>query len=409
MLNRDYYVWVEIEANKKRILDEKYFEKMMDKCVEAGIGSIILAVKDTTGFGIYHSNVVPHYSIFDKDFQNIDYLEKYIKIAHSKGLKLHAAVDVFAEGRVKEKHELSPGFKNPSWQSYMQGIGDDGKPAIRPISDLKGIKTIGSIDDFSEVFVNPIKKEVRDYETNIVKELVEKYDLDGIVLDRVRFVGLGSDFSDYTREKFEEFLGKTVEKWPEDVYKLVNKNGEIQAEYGALFGKWVTFRASYIKSFILQVKDAIKTSGKNVEFLDYTGSWYPIYYLVGANWAREGYKAEEYPWVDKEEYANTGYAQYIDKLLSGFYYEDVTIEEALKNGKPAYWYSVEGSGDIVNKVVGDAVPYIGSLFVKQYENNEDAFKRAVEMCFEKSKGCMIFDLCYIDGYNWWDACKAGQK
>lgn len=404
MLDNNYSIWVEIEANKKRILNRIYFEEIMDKCVYAGIGSIILAVKDTSGFGIYDSKVVPHYSKFDEDFEDRDYLKEYIEMAHKKGLKLYAGIDVFAEGRVKEKNILSPGFKNPSWQSHMYGVNKEFEPTIRPISDLQDIKSTGSIDDFNEVFVNPIMDEVRQYEVSIVKELTCNYDIDGVVLDRVRFVGLGSDFSDYTRSKFEKFLNANIANWPEDIYSFSQNAGEMKIEYGPLFGEWITFRATYIKKFIMEISDVIKSSGKNIEFVDYTGSWYPLYYLVGANWARNGYVPEEYPWVN-EKYGKTGYAEYLDKLLSGFYYEDVTIAEALNNKKPEYWYSVEGSGDMLNKVVGNAVPFIGSLFVRQYEGDAKKFKSAIDMCFKKSEGCMIFDLCYIDDYDWWSECK----
>lgn len=404
MLDKNYYVWVEIEANKKKILDEKYFNSVMDKCVEAGIGSIILAVKDTTGFGIYNSKIVPHYNKFDSDFQEKDYLKLYIEMAHSKGIKLYAGVDVFAEGRVESPNKLSPGFVHQDWQSHMYGVDEACNPVIRPISELQGIRTTGAIDDFHEIFVNPAKEEVKNYEKSIIQELAENYDLDGIVLDRVRFVGLGADFSDYTKAKFEKFIKAKVINWPQDIYTLVEKNEKLEVEFGILFGKWITFRASLIKDFVVNIKNMMDKLDKKVELVDYTGSWYPLYYQVGANWAREGYIPEEYSWVDKK-YGDTGYAEYLDNLLSGFYYEDVTIEEAKEHKKPETWYSVEGSGDIVKKVVGDSVPFVGSLFLKQYEKNPIQFKKAVEMCFEKSSGCMLFDLSYIEEYGWWKECK----
>ena len=46
----NYYVWVEIGANRKLILDKKLFEETMDKCAQCGIDSVILSIKDTTGF-----------------------------------------------------------------------------------------------------------------------------------------------------------------------------------------------------------------------------------------------------------------------------------------------------------------------------------------------------------------------
>lgn len=404
MAKKDYYIWVEIEANKNRILDENYFSNIIDKCKDAGFDSIILAVKDTSGFGIYKSGIVPHYSLYDRDFKDEDYLKKYIKICHEKGMKIYAGIDVFAEGRIKNYHKLSPGFVHPEWQTCIHGIDHEGNSSIRPVGNLSGIASTGSIDDFSEVFVNPVREDVRNYELSIIEELVKKYDIDGIVLDRVRYVGIGSDFSDYTRDKFEEYLGRSVENWPEDIYKLKQNDKDIALKYGPLFGSWLTFRAGIIKKFIIDAGSVIKSCPGKVEFLDYTGSWYPLYYLVGSNWGSEKYIPEEYPWVGSE-YGSTGYAEYIDKLLSGFYYPDVTIEDALRNRKPAYWYSVEGSGDIVGKVVNNAVPYAGSLFVKQYEDNPQSFREAIKMCFKKSSGCMIFDLSYIDDYNWWDLCR----
>lgn len=405
MLNYEYYVWVEVEANKKRIINFDAFENAVKKCVKAGIGSIILSVKDTTGFCLYNSQFVPHYTGFDQDFENVDYLKAYIKLAHENAIKLYAGIDVFSEGRTKQFNPLSPGFVHPSWQTEIYGVDETGAAKIQKVTDTNPIQTTGSIDDFNEVFVNPVIDEVQDYEVSIIQELLANYDIDGIVLDRARFVGLSSDFSDYTRMKFEEFTGKPVSVWPEDIYRLVSSEDGLKVEYGSDFGKWITFRAQIIKNFIVKVRKTIDAADKKVAFIDYTGSWYPLYYLVGANWASDSYIPQEYPWVNGAEYAQTGYAEYLDKLLSGFYYSDVTRLEAKQKCRPDYWYSVEGSGDLVQKVVGDAAPYVGSLFLQQYQNDGACFHRAVEMCFQKSSGCMLFDLCYIEDYNWWELCK----
>lgn len=404
MVNHNYYVWVEIEANKKRLVDVQRFESMLSKCENAGIGSIVLGVKDTSGFGLYNSSIVPHYSEFDSDFDNIDYLQLYISAAHRHGLKLYAAIDVFSEGRNAEINPKSPGIVHPDWQTQLYGISDDGTSQIRKVSDLGNFKTSGSIDDFNEIFVNPVHEEVQNYEASIIAELVNNYDIDGVVLDRVRFVGLSSDFSDYTRNKFEEYTGRKVEQWPEDIYKLENNGEVISTFFGTRFGEWVEFRASVIKNFVLKVRKIVDHAGKNVELIDYTGSWYPLYHLVGANWASEKYHPEEYEWAG-DTYSKTGYAEKIDKLMSGFYYPEVTMEEAKENGRPDYWYSVEGSAKMADKVTMGTVPIIGSLFLRQYEGNPEQFQKAVEMCFKQSSGCMLFDLCYVDDYSWWEKCR----
>jgi uncharacterized lipoprotein YddW (UPF0748 family) len=362
LLNHEYYVWVEITANKKRILDCECFAAMLDKCVQAGIGSMILSVKDTSGFCLYDSKFVPHYADFDADFDRIDYLQEYLQQAHERGMKLYAGIDVFAEGSTKRKNLLSPGFAHPSWQTEVYGLDETGAGKIQRVADAAPIRTTGSIDDFNEVFVNPVMEEVQEYEISIIQELIGKYDIDGIVLDRARFVGLSSDFSKDTREKFEGFAQEKIEHWPEDIYCLTADESGLKIEYGAVFGKWVEFRAKVIKDFILKVRKTIDNADKKLAFMDYTGSWYPLYYMVGANWASERYVPEEYPWVNAQEYAKTGYAESLDRLLSGFYYNEVTRLEAESNQKP-YWYSVEGSGDMVEKVLYHQSELIGKAML----------------------------------------------
>ena len=284
-----------------------------------GIGSIILGVKDTSGFGIYHSNVVPHYANYDCDFLEIDYLQKYLTMAHGYGLRMYAGIDVFSEGRTQNPHALSPGFAHPNWQTNLYGLDEEENIIIQPVSNPNFIQTADAIDDFQEVFVNPVSEEVQNYELQIIEELINQYNLDGIVLDRVRFVGLSSDFSYVTRKKFEAYKGSECKEWPSSIFTMHSENKELKINYGTDFGLWLTFRASVIKEFIQKVRTSINKCDRKIEFLDYTGSWYPLYYQVGANWASEDYKTEEYQWVDPQEYQKTGYAKEIDKLLSGFY------------------------------------------------------------------------------------------
>lgn len=402
-----FFVWVEITANKQRLLDARRFEETLHRCRAAGIDSIILSVKDTSGFCLYNSRIAPHYAGFDADFERRDYLKEYLTRAHAMGLKLYAAVDVFAEGSNVRPNPASPGFRHPEWQTQLLGLDENGIPAIRPISALGGLRTSGSIDDFGEVFVDPNREDVQDYEASLLGELVNGYSIDGIVLDRARFVGLSSDFGDDSHRWFERFSGKKVENWPANVLMFTNAVEGVRPQLGPRFGEWMEFRAAAIRRFIERARGIVDAAPRPMEFMDYTGSWYPLYYMVGANWASERYAPEEYPWVG-ETYRGTGYAEQLDTLLSGFYYPEVTVEEARANGRPADWYSVEGSAAMACRVTMGRVPVIGSLFLEQYRGDPARFERAVRMCFARSRGCMLFDLSYLDDYDWWEACRSGR-
>ena len=78
----NYFVWVEITANTERILDANLFSEAMEKCAKAGIDSVVLSIKDTTGFVLYNSKYAPHYSKLKSNFQEIDYLQQCIEIIH---------------------------------------------------------------------------------------------------------------------------------------------------------------------------------------------------------------------------------------------------------------------------------------------------------------------------------------
>lgn len=398
----DYYVWIEIQANKKTICDPVAFRVQMEKCARAGIGSVILSVKDTSGFAIFNSRIAPHYADYDPVFEaGRDYLEQCLQILHDMGMRCFASIDVFAEGNKKHPHPAMNGFRHPEWQTSVYGIDAQGNPRVQPVSSPESLQTLGSIDDFGEVFVNPANDEVCAYELSLLDEIMDHYEIDGIVLDRVRYVGLSSDFCELTRSKWEEFTGKKSAGWPASVYRLKPGRDEPQIEYGEDFGSFLTFRAHTIKNFIEQVRTHVNRHGGKIRFLDYTGSWYPLYHQVGANWASGNYLPKEYPWVDPEQYCKTGYAELLDGLLSGFYYPEVTEADAAAAGRPSWWYSVEGSAHIASLVTKNALPVTGSLFLPQYSDNLFSMTEAVRMCFHRSAGCMLFDLSYLVQNDWW--------
>jgi uncharacterized lipoprotein YddW (UPF0748 family)/ribosomal protein S18 acetylase RimI-like enzyme len=399
-MNYNYYIWIEIEANKKTITDPLKFRQAMEKCRDAGIGSVILSVKDTTGFAIYDSQIAPHYYEYDDTFEDRDYLLECLQTVHSLEMKFYASIDVFAEGNKGKPHPKMPAIRNADWQSSVYGLNPENELVIQQITEKSPIRAVGNIDDFNEIFVNPANDEVSEYELSLLNEIMGKYTIDGITLDRVRYVGLSSDFSPITKKKWDNYLGRE-NNWPYDIYQIKDNHGTLEVEYGDCFGEFVTFRAGIIKDFMERVRRLVDSQPKKIEFWDYTGSWYPLYYQVGANWASRNYRAEEYPWVDTEEYKKTGYAELLGGLMSGFYYSYVTEQEARNANQPAYWYSVEGSGKMAAMVTQGAVPIIGSLFLKQYEEHLPSMLEAVKMCFQKSTGCMLFDLSYLVENDWW--------
>src|SRR5690606_25866698 len=110
-----------------------------------------------------------------------------------------------------------------------------------------------------------------------------------------------------------------------------------------------------------------------------------------------------------------GYADALDLFTTGNYYfevdkselikDDGTAERTLESGlivKKEDWYTVEGSAELVEKVVKGETPVYAGLYVEQYKDNPEQFIKALKMCRKKSQGSMIFDIVHIINYGWWD-------
>ncbi len=247
-------------------------------------------------------------------------------------------------------------------------------------------------------FVNPIIPEVQNYVMGIIRELLQ-YDIDGIVLDRARYANVLADFSPLSRQQFEAYLGRSVERWPQDVLVERLTPAGKKLDYGPLAAEWFHWRARNIQQFFARVERFVKHSNPALAFGVYVGSWYPHYYAEGVNWGRRGFQPE-LDWVTSNYY-ETGYADHLDFLMAGAYYYHVTVEEAVTTGLED-WRSVEGGLDWVELAIGDVTPGYGSLFLLDYQHDVGQFRRAVEMVRSRDMGIMLFDLYYIEQYGWWD-------
>ena len=93
----------------------------------------------------------------------------------------------------------------------------------------------------------------------MLKDLAQ-YDLDGIFLDRGRFDGIQSDFSDLTRKQFEAYIGKQVNNFPDDVLPKGATMADINkmTSYPPYFKKWLEFRAKVMYDFMAKARKAVK-------------------------------------------------------------------------------------------------------------------------------------------------------
>ncbi len=262
----------------------------------------------------------------------------------------------------------------------------------------------------TQTFVNPINPDVKAYELNILRELVTNYEIDGVTLDRARYSSVYADFSDLSRSAFEEYIGEPVQNWPADIFTVEFVANGKKVIPGPLYKKWIEWRAKNIYDYFASAEATVHAIKPEAAFSTYVGSWYPDYYNEGVNWASDTY-LPQYDWTS-EEYHQYGYARLLDFIMTGLYYEDITKSDALAHDAAAI-YSVEGAAELSLEVTDNGTFVYGGLYTLQYvhdgcESNgcrptPDQWQEALKMAAAKSHGVMIFDMVYLDWYDWWQA------
>ncbi|HYM92193.1 MAG TPA: alpha amylase family protein [bacterium] len=249
-------------------------------------------------------------------------------------------------------------------------------------------------------FVNPADPEVSGYEMAVIYEVLSRYDVDGIILDRARYQDITEDFSPLSRAGFEAFIGQKVGHWPEDIYTYAPSGYWVTRVSGPLYRAWLGYRAHTILAYVRAVAHLVHTFRPQVAVAMYVGAWYPVYYDEGVNWASPEVAAP-YAWIGPE-WVRAGLAPLLDYLMIGLYYQDVTAGEArASHHNPEV--SVQGGALLARSLVQGATPLVGSLQVSLYAGDPGRLTRAVRMSQGLTRGTMLFDLVYLTQDDLWNA------
>lgn len=406
------YMWIDCEANYQRMGSVDSIRFYLNKIKEIGFTDVVMDVKSIMGEVLYKSKLAPFMGEWDGHYRDcgFDMMEVVLKEGKKLGLKIHASLNIFAGGH--NFYNRGVLYKMyPQWQSIVYWEGE-----LMPITQMKWNYNC---------MMNPANPEVQRYQLNILKEFASKYKkIDGIILDRMRFDNITSDFSPLSQKLFQEYSNIEVENFPDDIlYWVKDDQGKMNYKTGKLFKEWSEWRAMVIRDFMEKARETIKGVNKKIDVGVYTGAWYPTYYYVGVNFTSKKYDPSKEFWWATENYKNTGYAELMDYYMTGLYYTTVTKEDSDKktgnigrrdepgmDNSRSYWYTVEGGSELVKEITAGVVPVIGSLYVEQYEGDKELFGRAVKQALKSNDGgLMIFDMSHIVTRGWWDVIENNIK
>jgi uncharacterized lipoprotein YddW (UPF0748 family) len=230
---------------------------------ELGVNTVFFQVRGASD-AFYRSSYEPWSAVLAGGLgrdPGWDPLRVAVREGHRRGLEVHAWVNVFTAWPVTDSGDLPPATDpvhpfaaHPEWLCCDR--------AGRPMPVTKS----ETADNYA--FFSPTRKDVGRHITQVLSELVGKYDVDGLHLDYVRFPD--SSYS-YDKESRLAYLKDTVEE-------------EMS------YARWRTER---LTEFVGELSRSIKRARPDVAVS--AAVWQVIdagresYYQDGVEWMRRGY------------------------------------------------------------------------------------------------------------------------
>jgi len=219
---------------------EQGLAKVFDRLAQAGINTVFFETVNA-GYPIYPSKVAPEQNPLTKGW---DPLAAAVKLAHERGMELHAWVWTFAIGNQRHntilnqpQNYLGPVLTaHPDWANY------DNQGNIIPLEQTKP-------------FLDPANPEARRYLLKLFEEIVSRYKVDGLQLDYIRYPfqdpkrGLVYGYGSVARQQFQQMTGVDP--------ITISPNSP-------LWQKWTEFRTEQVNSFVAEVAQMVRQKRSNL-------------------------------------------------------------------------------------------------------------------------------------------------
>lgn len=439
-IEKPRYIWVDAAANSFYVLNDKQgIADYVTKAKKAGFTDMLVDVRPTNGDVLFKTDRVAQveglwqwkrdaatgtssYSYCPNE-KSFDYLEAWIEEGHKQGIRIHAAMNTMIGG-AKASNGTTSGmvYRDASKRDWVTTLNMPDNIVDDWLEDRGGLLNMLDVSWIKgEIFLNPHNPEVQDFIVGLVTDLATNYpQLDGIVLDRGRFLDCRSDFSDLTKAKFEEYIGEEVANWPDDVFPY--KTAEVPtSNFPVHYKKWWEFRAKTMHDLVERAANAAHSRNTAIQFGCYVGAWYSSYYQNGVNWASPNFdpvQTNSYQVWATNDYKETGYADHIDILILGCYTApdklygsaDWTAQGFAANGMMRTMGScplVIGGPDFGNwptenqKYVTAGTEYDAAFY-------HEAATNVVDACINACDGFFLFDIIHLENSPlYWNDVKAG--
>ena len=220
---------------------EQDLAKLFDQLAIAGFNTVFFETVNAS-YPIYPSRVAPEQNPLTRGW---DPLAAAVKLAHERGMELHAWVWMFAAA-------------NRRHNTILNKPADYQGPVLTAHPDWAVFDQQGRLFDQNtkKAFLDPANQEVRLYLMNLLEEIATRYQVDAIQLDYIRYpfqdqtVNQTYGYGKAARQQFQAMTGF-------DPMKISPRDRD-------LWQKWTDFRIQQIDSFVATVSQRLRSQRPNL-------------------------------------------------------------------------------------------------------------------------------------------------
>lgn len=224
-----------------RARNEQGLAEIFDRMAQAGINTVFFETVNAS-YPIYPSQIAPQQNPLTRGW---DPLAAAVKLAHERGMELHAWVWTFAAGNTRHNQviNIDPNYLGPLLATYPDWAGYDNRGQIIPVGQTKP-------------FLDPANPQVRQYLLSLYEEIVTRYNVDGLQLDYIRY-----PFQDPNQGRTYGY-GKAARAQFQQLWGVDPIN--ISPSQQDLWQKWTEFRTGQIDSFVASLSQQLRQKRPNL-------------------------------------------------------------------------------------------------------------------------------------------------
>ena len=233
---------------------------LVDSASASGFNTLLVQVRGR-GDAYFANSIEPRADALTGQPADFDPLDLVLRRAHAQGLRVHAWLDV---NLISSATEFSSSrshivWRHPEWLMVPRPLAYD-----LARTDVRSPEYVGKLarwtraaDDVEGLFASPILPDAATHVVRIVDDLAQRYPVDGVHLDYIRYPGPQFDYSLGALQAFRQDLDAAMTPAerrrfdPSSVAALI-------AATDTYPDRWAGFRRSRLNALVMRLRTVVK-------------------------------------------------------------------------------------------------------------------------------------------------------